>query len=56
MKALIDLDPNEIDPDGVRYFDSCGSTPDPENIDHQLLRVGLITKKSTPLSQPKMPL
>lgn len=38
MKNLADLDPNEIDPDGVGYFDGYGSMPDPENIDHQLLR------------------
>lgn len=38
MENLADLDPNEIDPDGAKYFDDYGSMPDPENIDHQLLR------------------
>lgn len=38
MKDLADLDPSEIDPDGAGYFDGYGSMPDPENIDHQLLR------------------
>ena len=38
MDILADLDPNEIDPDGIRYFDGYGGMPDPENIDHQLLR------------------
>ena len=30
MKNLADLDPNEIDPDGVGYFDGYGSMPDPD--------------------------
>lgn len=38
MRNLADLDPNEIDPDGARYFDGYGSMSDPENIDRQLLR------------------
>lgn len=38
MNTLTDLDPQEIDPDGARYFDGYGSMPDPENIDRQLLR------------------
>lgn len=38
MKALADLDPNEIDPDETRYFDYYGSMPDPDNIDSQLLK------------------
>lgn len=30
MKDLADLDPSEIDPDGIGYFDGYGSMPDPE--------------------------
>lgn len=50
MKTLADLDPNEIDPDGTRYFDCYGSMPAPDNIDSQLLKEHRKNSRIKPVS------
>lgn len=49
---LFGLDPNEIDPDGMKYFEQYG-LPDPENIDPQLLREHKKNSRAKAYSSPK---